>query len=209
MQPLLVTFAIPEEKIDFPETDFPLRTVFTGIGKTQAAMVTTEAILYYRPFAVLNVGTAGTLRHQVNDVIVSRHFVDRDLMPLAIEGLCAEVRIPSALFPELTPILQEITGLSPEKTGPIPDLVVSTGDNFVTQGEVGEADAVDMEAFAEAIVCRHFGLPFVSVKCITDVIGENSVATWAERLRSANEVLRAYFQQKWGVSSKSNCRTNE
>ncbi len=196
MAPLLLTFAIHEEKIVFPDLAVPVCTVITGMGKSNAAMVTTEAILQYRPFAVINIGTAGTFRHHIGDVIVCRRFIDRDLMPLQLAGLTAELHTPHDLFTGLPSLLKG-------ETVPIPDFAVSTGDNFVTDGMCQDADVVDMEAFAEAQVCQHFKKPFLAVKCVTDVVGKNSLETWSHRLQEANETLTSYFRQFCGRISES------
>ena len=51
-----------------------------------------------------------------------------------------------------------------------------------------------MEAYALAVVCGRMGLPFVSVKYITDVVGQNSVAHWEDRLADARKGLTVYFK---------------
>ena len=69
----------------------------------------------------------------------------------------------------------------------------NTGDSFVTELADLEGDVVDMEAFAEATVCHEMNIPFVSVKCVTDVIGQNSVKHWEDKLADEREVLKAFF----------------
>lgn len=188
MQPLLVTFALQDEYVELPPLDFPTKVVFTGVGKTMAAMAVTKAILTYHPFGVLNIGTAGTSIHRIGDIIVSRHFVDRDLEPLNLEGVISEIHTAGGLIPNL----RSIGG--PELTD-CEDPIVNTGDDFVSGDAVVRGDAVDMEAFAEAVVCAHFSLPFLAVKYITDIVGQNSVQSWAEKLEDAKKGLAAYFLQ--------------
>jgi adenosylhomocysteine nucleosidase len=53
-----------------------------------------------------------------------------------------------------------------------------------------------MEAYAQAYVCRERGVPFVSVKFFTDVIGQNSVKLWEEKLADARKGLAAFFSDK-------------
>ncbi len=47
----------------------------------------------------------------------------------------------------------------------------NTGDSFLTELTDIEGDVVDMEAYAQAFVCRAKEIPFISVKYVSDVIG--------------------------------------
>ena len=183
----IAAFAIEEERISVRFPGMDVVDVITGIGKANAAMAITEACLLHKPAFVVNIGSAGTFAHSVGDIIVSRHFVDRDLASTALPGVVAEIkgdlelpfRLPSSLS-------------NGERND---DLTISTGDDFVTEGNSPGADVVDMEAFAEALVCRKFGIPFVSVKYVTDVIGQNSTKQWAEKLKDAREGLTLHFEK--------------
>ena len=55
-----------------------------------------------------------------------------------------------------------------------------------------------MEAFAEATVCQEMGVPYISLKYITDVVGQNSVQAWADKLASAREDLAQYLERYLG-----------
>jgi adenosylhomocysteine nucleosidase len=52
-----------------------------------------------------------------------------------------------------------------------------------------------MEAYAQAYVCREFNIPFLSVKYITDIIGQNSVEQWQDQLPDACLELTRWFEQ--------------
>lgn len=52
---------------------------------------------------------------------------------------------------------------------------------------------VDMEAYAQAFVCRAKEIPFISVKYVSDVIGQNSVKHWEDRLEDARAGLSHFF----------------
>ncbi|KAA3981204.1 nucleosidase, partial [Bacteroides ovatus] len=51
----------------------------------------------------------------------------------------------------------------------------------------------DMEAYAQAFVCRSKEIPFISVKYVTDIIGQNSVKHWEDKLADARQGLSHYF----------------
>ena len=46
-------------------------------------------------------------------------------------------------------------------------------------------DAVDMESYAMAFVCQKYRIPFLSIKYITDVVGQNSQQHWEDKLHDA------------------------
>jgi adenosylhomocysteine nucleosidase len=146
-----------------------------------------RAVFEHKPIAVLNVGTAGTLKHQVEDIIVARHFVDRDLMELPLDGILSSIQnnypLPRAIqeiFPQDIEVQQSI---------------VNTGDKFLSDLSDVVGDAVDMEAFAQAVVCKQMQTPFISVKYITDVIGQNSLKVWEDKLSDARQGLSRFFEK--------------
>ncbi len=183
---ILLAAAFDKEVPEWTPKSPRVETVLTGVGKANAARSLTEAILKHKPSLVINVGTSGTVRHKVGDILICRHFTDRDLQPLAIRGLTAEITVPAEGTPDLPSVI--------EGQDTAQNFSLSTGDSFVTETGGIEADAVDMEGFAEAQVCRHFGVPFVAVKYITDIIGQNSLTIWEEKLAQAKADLSRYFE---------------
>ena len=105
----------------------------TGIGKVKSAFYLTEAINRAQPDLVVNVGTAGTVRHQVGDIFVCRHFVDRDMQRL--KGFDMECEIDSAAL-----LAQKGYCLHWQREG-----VCNTGDTFLTELSDVKGDVVDME----------------------------------------------------------------
>lgn len=184
---VLVAFALEEERVPVGRiAGMDVVTVVTGVGKVSAAMNLTRAVLEYAPALVINVGTAGTLTHEVGDILVCRHFVDRNLLGLKIHGVCAEISVePSPLFTPESRVGGQWCA---------DDFTANTGDNFVTAADDLYGDAIDMEAFACAAVCEKFGLPFLSVKYITDIVGCNSVKQWSDKLADARRELNAFLQ---------------
>mgnify|MGYP001294448805 CR=1 FL=1 len=178
----LMTYAVKEEytEIKFPHDE--IIPVCTGIGKVNAAFRLTEAIYENKPDAVLNIGTVGTVDHQVGTLFVCRKFIDRDMQKLASLGLPYEIE-----FQEY-PVIQGFSWVG-KREG-----VCNTGDSFLTELTDIEGDIVDMEAYAQAVVCKERQLPFVSVKYVTDVIGQNSVKHWQDKLAEARKSLNEFFK---------------
>ena len=187
MKKVLVVNAIDLEHFPVSIPDSEVIYLLSGIGKVNAAMNVMKAVLEYRPDFVLNIGSAGTLSHQVGDIIVSNHFVDRDLQRLNLFGLEYDIhtdcpkswKMPSCLSGK------DIQG----------DFIINTGDDFVTANSDLTGDAVDMEVFAEAMVCKKMGIPLLSIKYVTDVVGQNSVALWEEKLADARAGLSAFLEK--------------
>ena len=119
MLKILVTYAVQGEFVELKWPDIEPYYVRTGIGKVKSAFHLAEAIRQVQPDLVLNIGSAGTVNHQVGDIFVCRKFVDR--------------------------------------------------------------------------VCRSKEIPFISVKYVTDIIGQNSVKHWEDKLADARQGLSHYF----------------
>jgi adenosylhomocysteine nucleosidase len=180
---VLVTYAVDGELIELNLPGAECCFVRTGM---MSAFSVAEAITKFEPDVVMNIGTAGTLSHRVGDVMVCRRFIDRDMHRLADLGLEWQIDTTGALSDG---------GLCTEwgETA-----VCNTGDSFMTDTADAAAggDVIDMEAYAQAYVCRERGVPFVAVKFVTDVIGQNSVKLWEEKLADARKGLAAFFSDK-------------
>ena len=77
--------------------------------------------------------------------------------------------------------------------------ICNTGDGFLTELTHVSGDVVDMEAYAQAFVCRSKEIPFISVKYVTDIIGQNSVKHWEDKLADARKGLGEFFEKLGGV----------
>lgn len=185
---ILVTYAVQGEftELKFPgligEEEVQVGYLRTGVGKVKSAFYLSEAISHAQPDLVVNVGTAGTIRHRVGDIFVCRHFVDRDMQRL--KGFDMEYEIDSAAL-----LAQKGYCLHWQREG-----VCNTGDTFLTELSDVKGDVVDMEAYAQAWVCRTKNTPFIAVKYVTDIIGQNSVKHWEDKLADARKGLGAFFE---------------
>ena len=116
---------------------------------------------------------------------VGKANADRNPYNLRIHGLIADIdALPCPLFESGSVVGGRRT---------IGEYTVNTGDNFATDKDGLFGDAIDMEAFACVAVCLKFGLPFVSVKYVTDIVGQNSVKQWSDKLSDARMALHQFF----------------
>lgn len=180
---LLILYALEEERIDFPpQFDYHYIYQSVGVGKVNAAIASMKAIAQYQPSAVINIGSCGGESYPVDSVHFCTHFKDRDLEQLKDFGLYCEIN---------TENLNKKHNLLSSFHSPT---LCSTGDSFVTK-PMGIASIYDMEAYAIALVCENNKLPFISIKCISDIVGQNSVKIWKEKLADVRTHL-AHFVAK-------------
>lgn len=185
---ILVSFASPKETFELPKTYADrIDYIVTGIGKVAASSSLMKELHRVQPDLVLNIGTSGTLSLEVGDIVASTHIVDRDYMQN--KGLELECELLDTYGKPL-PLPSIIQGKETNN-----QMIISTGDNFVTEKQQAHGDVVDMEAFAMAWVCRMQKIPFISIKFVTDVIGDNSIDIWEDRLASARKGLAEYFER--------------
>lgn len=157
----LFVFALEAEAGDvFTEVN----TVFTGIGKVNAAIALTKAIATRRPKLIVNLGSAGSQRHGKGEVVCCNRFVQRDMDVTALGFARYETPLSD------TPVVLEhgaaIPGLAVETCG--------SGDSFEINHGDAPYDVVDMEAYVLALIARGEGIPFVCLKYISDDAGSEA-----------------------------------
>ncbi|NIE75861.1 nucleosidase [Pantoea sp. Ap-967] len=156
-----------------------VNTVFTGIGKVNAAIALTKAIARRRPKLIVNLGSAGSLRHGKGTVVCCTRFVQRDMdvTPLGF----ARYQTPLADIPVLLEHGQAIPGLPVEACG--------SGDSFEINHGDAPYDVVDMEAYVFALIAREEGIPFVCLKYISDDAGSDAAQDWSVQVHLAAQAF--------------------
>ncbi|MDR0333365.1 MAG: 5'-methylthioadenosine/S-adenosylhomocysteine nucleosidase [Dysgonamonadaceae bacterium] len=187
MNTIYVTYAVEGEFISLQMPDCDIVYIQTGIGKTKSASILTKYICERKPDLVLNIGTAGTIKHNVGDIFIANRFIDRDFEATKLPGIEFEI--------DGIELLNNHIGLKNWVSKQKKSGICSTGDTFITEIADFRADFVDMEAYAQAYTCKEFGVPFLSVKYITDIIGENSIAEWESKLEEAKVGLKKWFEE--------------
>ena len=166
-----------------------------GIGKVNAAVGAALLIELYHPKAVLNTGSAGGLlpTQTFGDTVVSTAVVHHDVdvtafgyAPGQIPGLPASFVSDPALVALADRCLEGI----PHTTG-----IVGSGDVFVhdpvvitrIRAKFPDLCAVEMEAAAIAQACFLSQTPFVVVRALSDIAGQESPMAFAEFLPLASQ----------------------
>ena len=140
--------------------------LYTGVGKVNAAIAATEAVLETRPIHLINYGTAGALNPSITGLNRVNHIVQRDM--------------------DVRPLGFELGHTPFDTTGHIdlggPGVSLGTGDHFVTTPPELVTDIVDMEAYALAKVARLFSIHFQCWKYISDNANDDAADHWAENV---------------------------
>jgi adenosylhomocysteine nucleosidase len=181
-QNILCVFALEQESQNEFE-GYPV--LYTGVGKINAAYALTREIMRSKPDIVVNLGTAGSAKHATGSLVNCISFVQRDMdvTPLGFE----KYQTPFSDTPIVVEHGEAIEGM-------MQGTCVS-GDSFDISGAFNDFDAIDMEGYALAEICRREGVPFLCLKYISDGADGNAAQDWNETLKHAAEALRAVLGQ--------------
>ena len=168
----------------------------SGIGKVNAAMSTTILLAKYKPNVVINTGSAGGYNPdlKVGDLVISsevrHHDVDVTIfgyeygqvpqLPPAFAADQALIEVAKKAANKLDGV-QTVTGL------------ITTGDSFMNdpervefvRGKFKDLQAVEMEGAAIAQVAHQFNVPFVVIRSLSDIAGQESHISFDQFLETA------------------------
>jgi adenosylhomocysteine nucleosidase len=172
----------------------------TGIGKVNAAVVTTLIIKEFHPKSIIFTGIAGGISEELKqgDIIIGNRLTYHDYGILTNEGLSTNAT-RNPINKQLNPLYfssdsilvmlalsaaKEVTlqKMSAEATQPNISIgTIVTGDTFVTSSTaVGhfqktlDASATEMEGAAVAQVCFQQNIPFLIIRSISDMANEKA-----------------------------------
>lgn len=160
--------------------------LMTGVGPIEAAITTTSALQQLHrenalPDLAVCLGSAGSRTCELGGVyqVASVSWRDMDASRLGFaKGVTPFTDHPVHL-PLHTPL-------------DLPTARLSTGANIVGGEEYAliDAEMVDMETFAIARACRHFAVPLMGLRGISDGPGElNDMLGWTKLLALLDEKL--------------------
>ena len=171
----------------------------SGVGKVNAARTTQVLINNFDISFVINVGAAGAINALLNigDVVIAKNVVQHDFDITAfghskgyITGIGNMIECDIGLVSAFENMIKEL----PEKNYNIKMGIVASGDIFCTEIEMKNkinakfnADVVDMECAAVAQVCYLDDIPFISVRCISDIPDGKNENTFDENLKLASK----------------------
>lgn len=173
-----------------------------GVSKVNAAMATELLISLYHPDLVLNVGVAGCFEEvPIGTLVLAEAFLQHDVDTTAVgdpAGLVSTVNRTE--FPtsdlEKAKAAMDKTGFA-YRTG-----LVATGDWFATDtprahwiSDTFHPLLCDMEGGADAQVCLRNGVPFMSIKSVSDClfVHDNFFFNFPTAMKDLNRVAMAFI----------------
>ena len=184
---LLLAMALPQENAGNRLGQLGHEIIYTGVGKVNAALHLSAALAGRRPenLLVVNLGSAGSHVYDAGTVICATRFFERDMDATALGFALGQTPFEDHTYLEYG---LAIPGL--------PQAACYTGDSFVTSHHPSlRFDIIDMEAYALAKVAQHMGVPFLSLKFITDGANGHAASAWSEAVVMAAEKLHDALEQ--------------
>ena len=158
----------------------PVVIVKCGVGKVFAALITQYLADHYSLWAVISTGVAGGLATHlaIGDVVVSRDCIHHDMDVRALGFVRGHIPFTDfRIFWADDTLMKKALETKLESGHKVAAGRILTGDQFIsgarheTHGHLTEeleGDAVDMESAAIAQVCFINGIPFLSVRTLSD-----------------------------------------
>lgn len=170
----------------------------SGIGKVNAAVGTTLLLDVYKPDVVINTGSAGGFGDDlaVGDVVISSEVRHHDVDAVVFGYEHGQVpQMPAAYLPDsrLVAIARECIESMGELR--VVEGLIATGDIFMscpeavalTRGRFPTMLAAEMEAAAIAQTCHLYGCPFVVIRALSDIAGQESNVSFKAFIDQAAE----------------------
>ncbi|SFL65135.1 5'-methylthioadenosine/S-adenosylhomocysteine nucleosidase [Salibacterium qingdaonense] len=182
----------------------------SGIGKVNAAAATTLVLEKYKPDLVINTGSAGGLNPALNvgDLVVSNEVRYNDVDATVFGYEYGQVpRMPAGYYADKKLMEETLKAASAERI-PVRDGLILSGDSFMSSDSriaflketFEEPQCAEMEAGAIAHVCYRFDVPFVIIRALSDVAGNDAKQSYEEFLVQASEnsaaLVTALIEQK-------------
>ncbi|KYG31907.1 5'-methylthioadenosine/S-adenosylhomocysteine nucleosidase [Alkalihalobacillus trypoxylicola] len=168
----------------------------SGIGKVNAAIGTTLLIQLFKPTKIINTGSAGGFNPalKVGDIVISEEVRYNDVDATVFGYEFGQVpQMPAAYLPD--PNLVTIALEAAQEVGidSVSGLILS-GDSFMSDHEKVEElkrlfnhpECAEMEAGAIAQVCYQFKIPFVIIRALSDIAGQDAKLSYDQFLQKAS-----------------------
>ena len=181
----MTTLVVSATEAEAAHVPAGLEVVVTGIGKTAAAALTTDALLRRvgDDVTVVNIGTVGALRVGLRGLVLPSTVINHDINGDAIRALGYD---PLAVL--------AVDGGD--------GTVLASGDVFVTDVALRArlasiAHVVDMEGYGVVYACRRLGAAVRLVKHVSDD-ADDSATDWPSRVDASARALGGWLAEHAG-----------
>ncbi|WP_321297429.1 5'-methylthioadenosine/adenosylhomocysteine nucleosidase [Marinifilum fragile] len=168
----------------------------SGIGKVNAAIGAAIMIDNYAPDFVINTGAAGGFPGdlKVGDIVISKELIHHDMDCTVfgyktgqVPGMPASFVANEKLIDLADKCIHKLIDVKTKKA------TILTGDQFMNNPEATKkikdtfptAEAVEMEGAAIAQTCFQFKIPFVVIRSISDIAGQENAIEYEEFVETA------------------------
>lgn len=170
----------------------------SGIGKVNVTVSTTILVERFAPRCIINTGSAGGFgdHMQIGDVVISNEVRHHDVDVTAFGYEMGQVPgMPAAYIPNADLIavardsIHALGGLN------VHEGLICTGDSFMSDpvrvNHVRQLFptmlAAEMEAAAIAQTCHLYGCPFVIIRALSDIAGQDAELSFDQFIIQAGE----------------------
>lgn len=190
------------------DTDIVL--VEAGVGKVNAARVTQILIDKFEIEAIINVGSAGSAKDEldIGDIVIGKKIVQHDFDITAFghpKGFISNVGQYVESDSKLISKMEQTISNFQNNEFKIKIGTIASGDIFCTEIKMKEkirtkfdADAIEMEGAAIAQVCKLDNVPFIIIRSISDSPNGNNEITFDQYLEKASKrcanILKEYLR---------------
>lgn len=168
----------------------------SGIGKVNAAIGAALMIDNYKPDFLINTGAAGGFpgNLKVGDIVISTQVIHHDMDCTVfgykhgqVPGMPESFIAHEKLMNLADKCIHQLSNLATKKA------TILTGDQFMNNAEATkkikdmfpDAEAVEMEGAAIAQTCYQFKIPFVVIRSISDIAGQENAVEYEEFVETA------------------------
>lgn len=165
----------------------------SGVGKVNAALCASYLILKFNVTAIINTGIAGALADGLGvfDIVLSSSSLYHDMDAREFgykETIIPQMKVSN--FTASTLLLDAASSafnaLYPNGEHKVVKGVVTTGDCFVSDKtkkeyikEITSASCVEMEGAGIAHACYLYGIPYLIIRCISDMADESAKSIYS------------------------------
>lgn len=156
------------------------QTLFTGVGKLNAAYRLMKRITENRPERIINLGSAGSSKIARGKIVCCRKFIQRDM---DLTGLGFQpYETPYSDIPSMLQNGDLLEGYE--------EVICGSGDNFETDHQSKAYQVVDMEAYSLAYIASLEKIPFLCLKYISDGADGTAAEDWNLMVHKSAKALR-------------------
>ncbi|MGY4690415.1 5'-methylthioadenosine/S-adenosylhomocysteine nucleosidase [Salibacterium sp. K-3] len=169
----------------------------SGIGKVNAAVATTLVMEKFSPDLVINTGSAGGFNPELNvgDLVVSTEVRYNDVDATVFGYEYGQVPQMPVAYKADEKLKEKTLAAASQEQIPVTDGLILSGDSFMSSDSqiaflketFDEPQCAEMEAGAIAHVCWRFDVPFVIIRALSDVAGNDAKQSYDEFLVQASE----------------------